>query len=47
MQGETTTNSGYHATNAAFGQTEDHMEEATIGALANLSTATATEDQQN
>jgi hypothetical protein len=42
MQGESATNSGYHAANAAVGQTEDQMAEATIGALTNLETATAT-----
>jgi hypothetical protein len=36
-------NSGYHAANAAFGQTEYQMAEATIGPLANLATATATD----
>jgi hypothetical protein len=43
MQGESTANSGYHAANAAVGQTEDQMDEATIGALTNLATATATD----
>jgi hypothetical protein len=43
MQGESAANSGYHAANAAVGQTEDQMAEATIGALANLATATATD----
>jgi hypothetical protein len=33
--------SGYHSANAAVGQTEDQMDEATIGALANLTTSTA------
>jgi hypothetical protein len=42
MQGESAANSGYHAENAAFGQTEDKMSEATIGALTNLATATST-----
>jgi hypothetical protein len=37
------TTSGYHATNAAVGQNLDQMVEATIGALANLATATATD----
>jgi hypothetical protein len=43
MQGESAATAGYHSTNAAVGQTEDQMSEATIGALANLSTATATD----
>jgi hypothetical protein len=43
MQGESTATSGYHAANADVGQTEDQMAEATIGALANLATATATD----
>jgi hypothetical protein len=41
MQGETSANAGYHSANAAMTQTEDQMAEATIGALANLATATA------
>jgi hypothetical protein len=41
MQGESAATAGYHSTNAAVGQTEDQMDEATIGALANLATATA------
>jgi hypothetical protein len=41
MQGESAATAGYHSANAAFGQTEDQMTDATIGALANLSTATA------
>jgi hypothetical protein len=41
MQGESATTSGYHSANAAVVQTEYQMAEATIGALANLSTATA------
>jgi hypothetical protein len=41
MQGETAGNAGYHSANAAMTQTEDQMAEATIGALANLATATA------
>jgi hypothetical protein len=40
MQGESTATSGYHSANAALGQTEDQMAEATIGVLANLATAT-------
>jgi hypothetical protein len=43
MQGEPAATSGYHAENAALGQTEDQMAEVTIGALANLATATATD----
>jgi hypothetical protein len=41
MQGETAANAGYHSANAAMTQNEDQMAEATIGALANLTTATA------
>jgi hypothetical protein len=41
MQGESAATAGYHSTNAAVGQTEDQMAEATIGALDNLATATA------
>jgi hypothetical protein len=41
IQGESTSNSGYHASSSAMGQTEDQMNEATIGALDNLATATA------
>jgi glycerol-3-phosphate dehydrogenase len=41
MQGESAATSGYHSANAAVGQTEEQMDEATIGALANLATATA------
>jgi hypothetical protein len=43
MQGESAATSGHHAANADVGQTEDQMAEATIGALANLATATATD----
>jgi hypothetical protein len=43
MQGESTATSGYHAANSNVVQTEDKMVEATIGALANLATATATD----
>jgi hypothetical protein len=42
MQGGSADNSGYHAENPAVGQTEDHITEATIGALTNLVTSTAT-----
>jgi hypothetical protein len=41
MPGESSATSGYHYSNAAVGQTEDQMSEATIGALANLATVTA------
>jgi hypothetical protein len=41
MQGKAAATSWYHSANAAVGQTEDQMAEATIGALANLATATA------
>jgi hypothetical protein len=41
MQGESATTAGYHSANSAVGQTEDQMAEYTIGALANLATATA------
>jgi hypothetical protein len=41
MQGESAATAGYHSANADIGQTEDQMAEATIGALANLATATA------
>jgi hypothetical protein len=34
---------GFHSANATMTQTEDHMAEATIGALANLATATASD----
>jgi hypothetical protein len=41
MQGESAATAGYHSANAAVGQAEDQMDEATTGALANLATATA------
>jgi hypothetical protein len=41
MKGETAAHAGFHSANAAMFQTEDHMTEATIGALANLATSTA------
>jgi hypothetical protein len=41
MQGEIAAHSGFHSANAAMTQNEDQMAEATIGALANLATATA------
>jgi hypothetical protein len=40
MQGKSAATTGYHSANAAVGQTEDQMDEATIVALANLATAT-------
>jgi hypothetical protein len=43
IHGESAATSGYDAANAAGGQTEDQMEESTIGALANLETATSTD----
>jgi hypothetical protein len=41
MQGKSSATAGYHSANAAVGQTEDQMAEATIGALTNLATSTA------
>jgi hypothetical protein len=41
MQGESAATAGYHSANAAVTQNEYQMAEATIGALANLKTATA------
>jgi hypothetical protein len=41
MQGESAANARYHSANAAMTQNEDQMAEATIGAFANLATATA------
>jgi hypothetical protein len=41
MQGETAAHAGFHSANAAMTQNEDQMAEATIGALANLATATS------
>jgi hypothetical protein len=43
MQGDSAATAGYHSDNAAGGQTEDQIAEATIGALANLATATASD----
>jgi hypothetical protein len=40
MQCESAATAGYHSVNAAVGQNEDQLDEATIGALANLATAT-------
>jgi hypothetical protein len=41
MQGESAATAGYHSANAAMNHNEDQMAKATIGALANLATATA------
>jgi hypothetical protein len=41
MQGESAATAGYHSANAAMTQNEDQMAKATIGALANLATATS------
>jgi hypothetical protein len=41
MQVESAATAGYHSANAAVTHNEDQMDEATIGALANLETATA------
>jgi hypothetical protein len=41
MQGETAAHAGFHSANATMTQNEDQMDEATIGALENLATATA------
>jgi hypothetical protein len=41
IQGKYATTAGYHSANAAVEKTEDQLAEATIGALANLATATA------
>jgi hypothetical protein len=41
MQGESAATAVYHSANAAVTQNKDHMAEATIGALANMATATA------
>jgi hypothetical protein len=43
MQGESAARAGCHSANAAMTQNEDQMAEATIGALANLETATASD----
>jgi hypothetical protein len=42
MQGESAARAGYHSANAAVTHNEDQMAEATIGALENLATTTAT-----
>jgi hypothetical protein len=41
MQGEFAATAGFHSANATMTQNEDQMAEATLGALANLATATA------
>jgi hypothetical protein len=41
IQGETAADARYHSANAAMTQNEDQMDEGTIGAMANLATATA------
>jgi hypothetical protein len=43
MQGESAANAGYHSANAAMTHHEDQMAEDTIGALANMATATASD----
>jgi hypothetical protein len=43
MQGESAATAGYHYANAAVSHNEDQMDEATIGELANLATATASD----
>jgi hypothetical protein len=43
MQGEYAATAGYHSENAAVRHNEDHMYEATIGALANFATGTASD----
>jgi hypothetical protein len=43
MHGEYAATAGYHSENAAVTQNEEQMAEATIGALANLATATASD----
>jgi hypothetical protein len=41
MKGETAAHAGFYSANTTMTQTEDHMDEATIGALANIETANA------
>jgi hypothetical protein len=41
IQGETAAHSRFHSANPVMTQKEDHMVEDTIGALANMTTATA------
>jgi hypothetical protein len=43
MQGEYSATAGYHSANSAVNHNEDQTSEATIGALANLATATASD----
>jgi hypothetical protein len=43
MQGESAATDGYHSANASVNQNGDQMAEATIGALANMATATASD----
>jgi hypothetical protein len=43
MKGETAAHAGFHSANASMTQNEDQMAKATIGALANLATATASD----
>jgi phage shock protein A len=43
MQGESAATAGYHSANAAVTKNEDQMAEATVGALENLATATASD----
>jgi hypothetical protein len=43
IQGESAAHARYHSSNAAMTKNEDQMDEATIGALANLATATASD----
>jgi hypothetical protein len=43
MQGKSAATAGYHSANSAVSHTEDQMYEATIGALANLAMATASD----
>jgi hypothetical protein len=43
MQGESAATAGYHSANASVTRNEDQMTEATIGSLANLATATASD----
>jgi hypothetical protein len=43
MQGESSATAGYHSANADVTHNEDQMAEATIGALANLATATTSD----
>jgi hypothetical protein len=43
MQGESAATAGHHSANAAVNYNEDQMAESTIGELANLATATASD----